>query len=305
MKELSSLDLHYLVQELKILEGGKIDKVFQDENIVCFQLHIPNTGKKYLTVILPSMLFLADKKDSGDGKFGLSIRKHISNSWIRSVEQIGFERILKITLEAKNKYGLYIELFRPGNIILTDDKNKIVMALTYKGFGVRMIRPNTEYEYPIKDFNFLTLTESDLVKLLEKSDKNSIVITLATELGLGGKYAEELCKLANIDKKKSAADDKETKRLYEAIQILRKPKKINKELAEEHTDNKEEKKESLHEKKKQQIMKMIKQQEMTIEGLEISAKENQKKGETIYENYQKLDKILKENKNKNSIDIEL
>ena len=305
MKELTSLDLHYLLQELKVIEGGKIDKVFQSNNTICFQLHIPNAGKKYLTVILPSMLFLTNKKDSGEGKFGLSIRKHISNVWIKSIEQLGFERIIKLELESKNRCALYIELLRPGNIILADDKNKIIMALDYKGFGTRTIRPNIEYEYPKRDVDFLTLKEAELVKLLEKSDRNSIVVTLATELGLGGKYAEELCELAEIDKKKSHIDIKEIKRLYGAIEKLRLPKKINEQLAEEHKEEKEEKKECLHGKKKQQILSIIKQQEMTIKGLEISAGENQKKGNLIYENYQKVDKLLKESKGKVSVDIEL
>jgi len=61
---------------------------------------------------------------------------------------------------------------------------------------------------------------------------------------------------------------------------------------------------SKYEKKKKQLERIIKQQEDMIQGLEKAAKENQKKAELIYENYQKVGKILKKKKGK-KITIEL
>jgi predicted ribosome quality control (RQC) complex YloA/Tae2 family protein len=315
--ELSSLDLYFLVKELQIIKNAKIDKVFDDENKILFQIHIPGKGKKYLKIILPSLLFLTDHKGSLDsGNFGINIRKHLKNTRIRKIEQVGFERILKLTLD---ELVLFIELFSPGNIILCKN-NKIIMAKTYKGFGARMIRPNAEYEYPVKKHNFLDLKEKDLADLFEKSKKSSVVITLATELGLGGMYAEHLLKESKIDKTKTSLDNKELKRLYENIEKIKnlEPKgyfgekitpieiDIKNKIFDSFNDvidlmfteksEKEivEKIESKFEKKKQKIFGIIKEQELRIEGLKKSIEENQKKAEFIYENYQKTENILDE-----------
>lgn len=314
---LTSLDLYFLVKELQVMKNAKIDKVFDDDEKILFQIHIPGKGKKYLKIILPSTLFLTEHKGSLEsGNFGINIRKHLKNTRIRKIEQVGFERILKLTLD---ELVLYIELFSPGNIILCRN-NKIIMAKTYKGFGSRVIRPNTEYEFPVKKYNFLDLKEKDLASLFESSKKSSIVITLATELGLGGTYSELLLENSKINKSKTDLDNKELKRLFESIETIKNtepkgylgdtisPIKIktvkktfdsfNDALDNVLTEEIEKKKEdvivSKFEKKKDKILGIIKEQEMRIKGLEISINENQKKGEFIYENYQKLDILLKE-----------
>ena len=89
---LTSLDLYFLIKELQIMLNAKIDKVFDDENTVLFQLHLPGKGKKYLKIILPSTVFLTEHKGSLEsGNFGINIRKHLKNSRIRKIEQVGFK----------------------------------------------------------------------------------------------------------------------------------------------------------------------------------------------------------------------
>ena len=297
--ELSSLDLYYLNKEFQILNNAKIDKAFQDKTTFVFQLHIPKIGKKYLRITLPSLIYMSDYKESFEdsGKFGLNIRKHIRNSRIREIKQLEFERILKIKLQTNQKIlFLYIELFKPGNVILTSEENKIIMASTYKGFGSRLIRPGGMYEYPKREYNFLVLKEKDLVKLLESSDKSSIVITLATQLGLGGKYAEEILKNANVEKNKLKLDNKEIKRLFEAIKDLRTSKKeLNNDLDKHYTikskADKIEQHDSKYEKKKSQLQGIVRQQQAMIKGLEKAVIENQKKAELIYEKYQVIENL--------------
>ena len=318
--ELSSLDLYFLVMEFQEIINAKIDKIFQKDNFIQFQIHVPNKGKKYLTITLPSLIYLSNNKETieSSDKFALSLRKHLKSTRIREIQQKEFERIIQIKLEAKNKsLYIYIELFRPGNIILCNNDNKILMALKYKGFGSRLIRPGIKYDYPKKDFNFLKLSESDLNKLLEKSDKKSIVITLATNLGLGGFYSEHLCKLAEIDKKRIEVDNKEQKRLFNVIQKIKKtlpkgyvyqdiitPIKIYDEsektdsfntlLAVFHTKERATLKKDIskHDKEKKKIEQIIKTQEIQINGFEKSNLENKRKGEFIYEKYTGIKKII-------------
>jgi predicted ribosome quality control (RQC) complex YloA/Tae2 family protein len=340
--ELSSLDLYYLIKELKQIENSKIDKVFQKDKKIVFQTHSASLGKKYLSVLLPGFVWLSEKKEEFPDaeNFAMSLRKHITNSIITSVSQLEFERIIKICLDAKEtKYVIYIELFRPGNIILCNKEDKVVMAKEYKGFGSRMIRPNIKYDYPKKDYNLTALKEKDLVNLIEKSDKGSIVITMAVNLGLGGLYSEELCARAGIDKKKTKIDQEEIKRLYHEINRLKDsfspsvyyendvliditPIEIS-----AYTDKKHEKLASFnaglgkflddftlnfektrrlskYENEKKKIMSIIKGQEAQIKGLEKSAEESQTKGEAIYSNYSQLNKILEDlNKARKSLSL--
>ena len=106
--ELAAFDLHHLTKEFQILVNAKIDKIYQDNDTFVFQLHIPNKGKKYLKIIQPKFIILEEEKYlSVSDKFALSLRKHISNTRIRKIEQLEFERILRFELESKdNKYNL-------------------------------------------------------------------------------------------------------------------------------------------------------------------------------------------------------
>ena len=332
-EELSSLDLHFLIKEFESILHSKIYQVFQIGNTLVFQLYLSNKEKKYLTIILPNFIFLSEEKEGigESGNFALSLRKHINNARIRKIKQKEFERIVEIELEAKEKsLKLIVELFRPGNIILCDDTYKIIMAKEYKGFGSRVIRPGIIYDYPKKEFNFLELKEIDLVNVIENSDKTSVVITLAVDLGLGGLYAEEICEIAKVDKKKASLDKSEIKRVYSAIESI-KNRKIDAHIYYEkenilditpfelakykgkkfetsdsfnlslslhlmHLSKQEKKKQHLskYEHEKVKLEKIIKNQETQIAGMLASSIENQKKGELIYEKYSMLNNIMHE-----------
>ncbi len=340
--EITSLELHFLVREFQKIKKAKIDQIYQERENFLFQLYDTKLGKLYLRIILPSLIYLSEtKRKYKTDKFGLSLRKHINNSWIQKIEQVGFERILKFELSFKNSvYCLYVELFNPGNIILCNEGGKIVVAKEYKSFGSRVLRPNKDYKYPKTEFNFLEIDEHGLNKLLEGSEKNSIVITLAVNLGLGGLYAEELCAIAEIDKKKSSLEKKEIIRLYNAIKEIR-GKKISpgtyyeknsvleivpfplkqyetKKFEEKQTFSKaiseynnirlrkEKKKEkkNKYDKEKEKIEGIIKTQTKQIQGLKKSHKSNKEKGEAIYENYTKLEEIISEIRKVSPKDVE-
>lgn len=331
--ELSSLDLHFLIRELKALEGSKIDKVFQKENLIIFQVHIIGRGKAFLKIALPSFILLGESKESfGDsGKFALSLRKHLDNARIREICQVDFERIIKLTIETKSgMINLYTELFRPGNLILCDGENKVIMAFSYKGFGSRLIRPNIQYSHPKKEFNFLGLSETDLAKLIDDSDKSSIVVTLATNLGLGGLYAEEVCIRAGIDKKKTSLIREELIKLHKAIEQIKNteiaptlyfedekladicpfPMKkydglrsekaasfnsaLDSHISEMQKTEMKKERMSKFESEKNKLSGIIKKQELQIKGMDMSAEENQLKGEKIYQEYMLVGNILEE-----------
>ena len=65
MKTLSSLDIHYLINELKLLIDAKIDQIYMpDKKELLLQFHIPSKGKKLLRIIVGKYFYLTDKKES-------------------------------------------------------------------------------------------------------------------------------------------------------------------------------------------------------------------------------------------------
>ncbi|MBU0461125.1 MAG: NFACT family protein, partial [Nanoarchaeota archaeon] len=247
--------------------------------------------------------------------------------------QLDLERIIELDLETKErKYKLVMELFSRGNLIICDEEYTIYSAMETQVWSERTVKAKLKYTYPKREHNILEITKQALQELLERSDKANMVKTLATDLGIGGLYAEEICLLAEIDKNKNAKklSGPEIKRLFESIKRLREQKLKAMQILDDQDEvldiipieldcySKQNKKqfasfnEALDkfftpheaEKKKQAVTKqittkldkitvMINEQNKRISGLERSAAENQRKGELMFEHYTEINDILK------------
>ena len=169
-KQISSLDLHYLVKELKELENSRIDKIYNPEKeLLIFSLFKSNEGKRLLQVNIGQSIFLADKKETAEELlgFGQLLRKHIDGYFLVSVEQIKPERIIKLTFKSKDiiKF-LYIEFLGRGNAVLCDAHDVIINALEHHDFRDRSVKPRLKYAYPISNYNFLFDFETDPSKTM-------------------------------------------------------------------------------------------------------------------------------------------
>ncbi len=332
---ITALDLHFLVRELKQLISAKVDKIYQPEkNEFLFVLHIPNSGKKILRVMLPGYLFLTELK--GDVPetplhFCMMLRKYLGSARLRDIRQLGFERILDLLFETKDaKYRLIIELFSKGNLILCGEDYTIKSPLFPQRWKDRVIRGNVKYEYPKREHDFLTIKYDEFADVIRGSDKESIVKTLALDLGLGGRYAEELCLRAGIDKNKKSLETGAIKKLFSETEKLRDAdirasvvkkddhvtdiipidmlvykdltanrlktfnEALNEVLSVQIIETQKERHEERYTKEIKRLEKVKKEQEETIEKLKASIKDNQMKGEFIFENYQAISEILTE-----------
>jgi len=332
---LSALDLHFLVSEMQELISAKVEKIYQPEkHDFLFVFHVPNAGKRFLRITLPNSMFMTDFKGEIPEQplqFCIFLRKQLSNARLREISQLGFERIVKFLFETKDsKFRLYVELFSTGNVILCDEQDMIRSALVTKKWKDRTVRGNVKYEYPMRDHDLLKMDEEEFLGLVRDSDKDSIVKTLALDLGLGGKYAEELCQRAGIDKTISKPDPVQVKKLFSEISKLRKEKikagiimkgtktvdvvpvamksyesygvnlfntfseALGKVLTEKVIDEQKTRAEEKHSRELRKYEKMISEQEETIAGLEKSISENQRKGELIFERYSEVSGIMTE-----------
>ena len=228
-QQLSALDIHYLLKELKFLINSRLDKIYHpSKKELILQFYVSGKGKQQLLINAGNYLYLTSFKSPSQepSDFCMYLRKKLTNSRLIEINQLGFERILEFKFKTKQEtFSLIFEMFSKGNIILIKD-NKILSAIEYQKWAARIIRPKQAYSYPKKEFNFLELTQTILKKLLSKTTKESIVTSLAIDLGLGGIYSEEICLLSKINKNKkpSELNDKEITLLFNSFKIIKNKK---------------------------------------------------------------------------------
>ena len=103
MKQISGVDLLFLTKELQSLVNQRIETFYFENQIFYLRVYVRGQGHKYLTVNLGKYIYLGDKKEdsSHPNPFMQFLRKYLKPSFIRSISQVGIERILKIEIEKK------------------------------------------------------------------------------------------------------------------------------------------------------------------------------------------------------------
>lgn len=348
----SSLDLYFLTRELQALVGGKVDKIYEkddDRKDLLFAFHVTGKGKLMLRFKLPGFVFLTERKEEYPETppgYCMFLRKYLGQARLLSLEQVGFQRMLRLTFE-KRKEGksetfiLIVELFSKGNMILCDSDLRIKNPLENQHWTGREVRGKQLYVFPPEQTNTPGLDEQCFADILLGSNKESLVKSLAIDFALGGIYAEEIIARAKIDKSKKPKDT--TKQEAAALHVTLtgmlkeplKPIKVGEDILPFpfvtvsgettatpgsqqaiHDDQQAaagdmqafpsfsaaidsvqtkaagHKEEQARKEKKAKIDTIIAAQEEKIKEFENAAKENQRKGELIYEHYQELKDIL-------------
>jgi predicted ribosome quality control (RQC) complex YloA/Tae2 family protein len=211
VKNLSSLDLFCVVRELQSIREAKVEKIYQPtQDELVFALYHAIYGKLLLRIISGKAVYLSKyKKDYKQfpPHFCMFLRKHLSNARVRAVAQKQGDRIIEIEFSTKEGVRkLFCELFSPGNFVLCDADRNIIALKQVQVFRDRKIMVHKPYELPEKKLNPLMLNMVMFKRALSTSRMGNIVKALASEVGLGGKYAEEICLRAGVDKEKPLTD---------------------------------------------------------------------------------------------------
>ncbi len=327
MKSLTSVDLRAIMQELKELEGSKVDRIQQIGDEVRLRLY--KKEKKELVIKSGVGVWLtkyAKEAPKEPGNFCMLLRKHIGNGKVKAIRQAGFDRIIEVEFEGG--YKLIAELFAKGNIIFCKD-GEILHALKFEEWKDRSIKPKKTYKPPPQSKNLPELSEEEFASTLKKSTKD-LVRTLVMDLNLAGTYAEEACKLAGIEKSRKAVElgEAETKKIFDAVKvILEKAARIESPqiaggiaapfrletlgdgkayptfneavddyltLAEGTEDNTQA--ENLRKKKIDKAMAKLAEQEKAVELLAKEAEENRSKGELVKSRAQEMEGLLRQAK---------
>ena len=161
---LDGLLLHCIHNKLKEHLPCKINKIQNiSEEELLFTLRTNSSTQKLVINVHSNTnrIYLspyATASSLSPSNFVMVLRKNLSQAIIESIEQIGFDRILCMSIVARNELGdikkfkLYIELMgKYSNLIFVDENNIIVDALkripVYEN-SKRLVHPGADYTLP-------------------------------------------------------------------------------------------------------------------------------------------------------------
>lgn len=217
---LDALVVNSITNELKTkILGGKIDKIYQPEDDEVI-LYIRNNKENFKLVLSANSsnprVYLTDnyKKENpiNAPMFCMLLRKYIQGGNITDISQVGFERIIKITVESldelkeKTKKDIIIEIMgRHSNIILTHFDNKIIDSakrIPPSISRVRQILPGHTYVLPPSQNKINPLNQIsflDFEKTIKCFEGEVFKAIYSLFLGISPVVSKEICFRANVD----------------------------------------------------------------------------------------------------------
>ncbi|TKX55878.1 fibronectin-binding domain-containing protein [Halorubrum sp. SP3] len=226
-RELSSIDLAALVTELNRYEGAKVDKAYlYDDDLLRLKLRDFDRGRVELMIEVGDVkrAHAADPDHVADApgrppNFAKMLRNRMAGADFAGVEQYEFDRILTFEFEREDQNTtLVAELFGQGNVAALDETGEVVGSLSTVRLKSRTVAPGSQYEYPASRLNPLDVSYGGFERHMRESDSD-VVRTLATQLNLGGLYAEEVCTRAGVEKETpiEAVTDDQLGALHDAL----------------------------------------------------------------------------------------
>ena len=194
---MSGLDLRAIASELSQVVGSHCKKCYQPHyEQVVLRLRAKSGGNTDLVLVRGKRIYTS-KRDRPmpqyPAPFAMVLRKVLTNARLKGVEQIGFDRVLRFVFEnSHGTFHLYVEVFRDGNIILTDGEDMIIQPLTHATYADRTLKKGVQYSPPPAAQDPYELDFDSFCLLMNSSDK-SLGRTLGGVLNLGGGLSGAIC----------------------------------------------------------------------------------------------------------------
>ena len=220
---MSGFDLRAVARELNEFSGAYVKKAYMPhyEQIV-LRINPKDLDQFDLVLVRGARVYTSNRDrpmPMTPPPFAMVLRKHLKNARMTRVRQLGFDRVLCFDFDTKfGQYHLYVEVFRDGNIILTDEEDTIIQPLTHASYAGRTLKKGVTYQPPPPAMDPHEMKLEDLSEMFETSDRD-LVSTLGGKVNLGGTHANAVCALAgmeaNIDTQNADAG-----KIHDALQSL-------------------------------------------------------------------------------------
>lgn len=157
--------LSCVVNELSnTAKGGRIEKIYQPErDEIILQMRTYNGGKRLLINAgsnCPRIGFTSAQRENPmqAPMFCMLLRKHLTGACLSDIEQMGFERVVKLTFDTRDEMGFECKKYlvaeimgKYSNLIFCDDRMKVIASLKTVDFttsSLRQVLPGMTYELP-------------------------------------------------------------------------------------------------------------------------------------------------------------
>ena len=220
---MSGFDLRAVARELNAFSGAYVKKAYMPhyEQIV-LRINPKGMDQFDLVLVRGARIYTSNRDrpmPMTPPPFAMVLRKHLKNARMTGVRQLGFDRVLCFDFDTKfGQYHLYVEVFRDGNIILTDEEDTIIQPLTHASYAGRTLKKGVTYQPPPAAMDPHEMELEQLAEMFATSDRD-LVSTLGGKVNLGGTHANAVCALAGMDANidTQVAD---TEKVHAALQSL-------------------------------------------------------------------------------------
>lgn len=235
--ELSVVDVSLLVAEIAPrIAGCRIRNVYQvaEESFV---IALRSAAEKLELHITPGhCVFLTSRtseKPSKPSRLATAFRSAVRGAKVEELRQVSDERLLEMKLRRGDLLlTLVVELLPRGIMLVLGPEGEVITATSYRRMRDRAILPKTRYTPP--PLRKSLLLEGDLHGLVSdrRGNRRAIASVLASDGGMGGRYAEEILHIAQVDRKKktssltSEEEDQLENSLLSLRQNLRSPRPV-------------------------------------------------------------------------------
>lgn len=220
-----------LVKELnEKLINGHIQKIYQiNEHLIILNIY----NKENYRLLISSnpqnaRIHLTNLKydnPTNPPQFAMILRKHLQNSTIKEIKQIGMDRSVEIVISTKNELGLDTVkrlmmdvMGKYSNIVLTNENYKVIESIkriSHEMSSVRAVYPGTQF-IKLKDDKINILTNTPDLKGLDIPENYKIKkVFYMLFQGFGPQIGDEIAFRANIDLTRNygSLNDEEKERL--------------------------------------------------------------------------------------------
>lgn len=211
LQKMANFDYRFLVSELNELVGSRLRKIYEiSENR--FRLVFYKEREFNLVIDLGIRLNLTkyiDESPYSPTSFAMLLRKHLENGILKKIEQINFDRILVLGIERISYYNLVFEMMGKGNLVLCDEK--------FTAIGAYRKLSQKQYSFPeMNRKNPIDASENDF------DEGGKIVSSLSKNVNLAPFYLEEACARAGVDWSKDVSEIsvEDKKKVAKAIREL-------------------------------------------------------------------------------------
>jgi predicted ribosome quality control (RQC) complex YloA/Tae2 family protein len=198
MAELSGLEVLVLAKEVDSLRGFYVNNIYSVGRSQIFRLRSPS-GDRWLVASPTSGLWVSEKVSEREetAEFTSKLRKELLRTKLKSASQADLDRVYILDFEGDQPRRLILELMPPGNIVVTDAEEKVVLALDEVRSQTRRVTRGMRYSPPAqRRLSPATLTPQDVVEILQ--EEKTVGRAVGRHVALPRKYVAEVLRRLGV-----------------------------------------------------------------------------------------------------------